>query len=139
MTGDFFGVPAPVEPYKSDFQMDVSWSPGRVFTDSIEDGEEGDPDRKAMHLSAAGSEEIPMVRVASDNIPDNETFWTAVFWARQLGVPGVYRERMMYRNTVYNLGALYMIARQETDNTTFDLKTRETNYEKYGETPQTTV
>jgi hypothetical protein len=61
-----------------------------------------------------------------------EALWKSVYWCRSYGVTGVCNEKLTISqdgaHKEYRLGALYCVAG-------FDFTERESNYQKYGESP----
>lgn len=121
-------VPTPIVPARETFDLDDRFEPDELSFHEIETVHDTveitvDDDRRATEICASAAE-----------LGWKETLWTAVFWARQYGVPGIWKEKVTViapdRNRRYRLGALYRYAE-------FPLWERETGYEEHGEVPAT--
>lgn len=114
------GVPDYTKPGR---ELDVSgsWSPGDNSTHHIyADGEK-------VRFVVEGPDKRPEVNILDESLTERQ-FWKVVHYAREYGVPGVWKEWLFTRSEQYRLGGLYMVAG-------FDLTERESNYGEYGETP----
>lgn len=112
------GVPDVVEPLEH--SVDGSWEPGESGIKQV---------NSKLLVEVGGSEQKPELEVyREESVSEAEALWTAVHWAREYQVPGVWKETILLEGNEWRLGGLYMMAQ-------FELKERESDYLEYGETP----
>lgn len=126
-TTDQLGIPVPPSPVKESFGLEGQYEFGNTYTDEITHN------GGVISVSVTDDRGSINVKANSEDFTLGETLWTAVYWAREFGVPGVCKETIMVYTVDemlgrLRLGGLYQYAG-------FDLTERESNYSRYGENP----
>ena len=114
------GVPLPPNPVKESFGLSeelTKWKE-KHQTIQLSDG------KIDVSIYASGT---PVVKIINTDFRFAETLWTVTYWAHEYNIPGAWKESIKIDGRRYRLGGLYRYAG-------FDLKEREINYDKHGET-----
>lgn len=119
-------IPAYTEPafYK---QLDDSFEPGENTTHTLNVRPDPTKPEETVEFDV-DDETFNVLMVRFDSWPSAKGFWTAIHYLRDYGVHGCWKERLQVDGVAYRLGAFYCIA-------PIELNERETNYNKYGESP----
>lgn len=109
------GVPDYVEPTEYN-SPDSEWEPDEEGMIQIRDD---------LSVSLEWEGRRVIIRCNTEN---DEQLWAIVHYCKEYGIPGCWKSFIDDGGDTYRIGGLYCIAG-------FELTERETNYEKYGETP----
>lgn len=118
------GVPLPPTPLTTDIEVESEWEWGESNEFEVSDGGEyvkGTIEQRGR---------APKISIKGYSVSEPMALWSAVWWAREYRVPGVWKEAIYINGTKFRLGGLYRYA-------DFPLDERETGYEEHGETPCT--